>query len=129
MGIDPISTLELTELLRVFALLAGAALVVSVILLGWVLWRVRRIRLPADADFVMALRNTPLSVVLLLDALDFSLDFLSVPIAWTLLSRLGLQPLRGVTIVEELIPGTQLLPTMTAAWLFVRLFGRPRTRF
>lgn len=114
-------TINLQELFEVLLLVAGISLLISLVLLAWVLWRVRRVRLPANADFVTALRHTPFVVVLLLDALDLSLDFLAAPIAWTLLSRLGLAPLRGVTIIEELIPGTQLLPTMTIAWILVRL--------
>jgi uncharacterized iron-regulated membrane protein len=102
----------------------GTALVLALLLMGWVLWRVRRIKLPVDADFTTALRHTPFVVVLLLDLLDLGLDFLSAPIAWVLLTKLGLAPLRGVTIVEELIPGTQLIPTMTLAWLFVRIVKR-----
>lgn len=121
MPLDVTLTNNIQGLIQLILVMAGISLLVSFILLGWVLWRVRRIRLPADADFVTALRQTPFVVVLLLDALDLSLDFLSVPIAWTLLGRLGLTPLRGVTIVEELIPGTQLVPTMTIAWIFVRL--------
>ena len=83
-----------------------------------------RIHIPPDADFVTTLRHVPLSLVLFLDLLDFGLDFFSVPIAWVLLSKLGLQSLRGVTVVEEIIPGTQLLPTMTAAWFAARLLSR-----
>ena len=105
----------------------GAALVALVIGLGlavllgiWVLLRVRRLRLPEGADFMSALRHTPLSVVILLDLLDFSLDIFGAPVAWSLLSYLGLQPLRGINVVESLIPGTQLLPTMTLAWLAAR---------
>lgn len=71
-----------------------------------------------------ALQATPLAVVVLLDLLDLSLDFLSAPFAWVVLGYLGLKPLRGVTMVESLIPGTQVLPTMTAAWLFVRIRNR-----
>jgi hypothetical protein len=104
------------------ALMAGALLIASLLLI-WVIWRVRRIRLPADADFLTALRATPLVVVLLLDLLDFSLDFLSAPVSWLILSRLGLAPLRGVTAVEGLVPGTQMIPTMTAAWIIARLTG------
>lgn len=48
-------------------------------------------------------------MVLLLDLLDFSLDFLSAPIAWVILG------MRGVAVVEVLIPGTQFIPTMTLA--------------
>jgi len=96
-------------------------LLLSLLVAGFVVWRIKRIQLPPDADFMTALRATPLAVVILLDLLDFSLDFLSAPLAWTILSYLGLKPLRGVTVVESLIPGTQLLPTMTLAWLFARL--------
>ena len=108
--------------LLAFLLVAGAGLALALALLAWVLWRVRRIQLPEGARFLTALRATPLIVVILLDLLDMSLDFLSAPIAWTLLGHLGLSPLRGVTVVESLIPGTQLLPTMTASWIFSRLF-------
>ena len=102
--------------------LFGIALILALLLMGWVIWRVRRIQLPANADVFTALRATPLSVVLLLDLLDFSLDFLSAPIAWVILGRLGLAPLRGMAIVEELIPGTQFIPTMTIAWVVARLW-------
>ena len=107
-----------------YALLAlfGVALVLALLLIVWVIWRVRRIQLPPDADIFTALRATPLSVVILLDLLDFSLDFLSAPIAWVILGHLGLTPLRGVAIVEELIPGTQFIPTMTLAWILARLW-------
>jgi hypothetical protein len=30
-------------------------------------------------------------------------------------------------MVESLIPGTQLLPTMTVSWIFARLFVREAT--
>ena len=108
-------------------LVLGGALFFSVTLSGWVLWRVRKIQLPPDADFFTAMRATPLVVVVLLDVLDLTLDFLSAPVAWMLLNRLGLGPLRGVTVVEGLIPGTQIIPTMTLAWIGVRVFkiGRP----
>ena len=109
-------------LLTAFLLTSGVVLALALALLGWVLWRVRRIQLPEGTGFFSALRVTPLIVVILLDLLDLSLDFLSAPIAWTLLGYLGLSPLRGVTVVESLIPGTQLLPTMTLSWIVSRLF-------
>ncbi len=101
-----------------------AGLLLSVVLLIWVIWRVRRIDLPADADVLTALQRTPFVVVLLLDLLDLGLDIFSVPLTWPLLGRLGLAPLRGVTVIEGLIPGTQLIPTMTLAWLFARWLHR-----
>jgi hypothetical protein len=63
-------------------------------------------------------------VVLLLDLLDLGLDIFSVPLTWPLLGRLGLAPLRGVAVLEGIIPGTQLIPTMTMAWLFARWLKR-----
>jgi hypothetical protein len=107
--------------------LLGVGLCLALLLLGLVFWRVRKIHLPADADFLTALQATPFLVVVVLDLLDFSLDFLSVPISWLLLRRLGLGPLQGVTLLEEFIPGTQVIPTMTIAWLLARILRPQRT--
>jgi hypothetical protein len=57
--------------------LLGVGLCLALLLLGLVFWRVRKIHLPADADFLTALQATPFLVVVVLDLLDFSLDFLS----------------------------------------------------
>lgn len=112
---------DLNAILAIFLALSVIGLVLAILLLIWVLWRVKRIHLPEDADFLTTLRATPLSVVLLLDALDMAFDFLAMPFAWVLLGYLNLHALRGVSVVEAAIPGTQFLPTMTAAWLFARL--------
>ena len=114
--------IEWRPLLYTLLTFSAIGLGLTLLFLGWVIWRVRRIQLPEDAGFFTALRATPLVVVILLDLLDMSLDFLSAPIAWTLLSYLGLSPLIGVTVVESLIPGTQLLPTMSILWIVARLF-------
>ncbi len=107
-----------------FAILMLLSLVAAALLLILARRRLRHLNLPAYADFFTTLRAVPFSLVLFLDLLDFGLDFLSVPVAWVALGKLGLQGLRGVTLVEEIIPGTQLLPTMTAAWLLVRIYDR-----
>ena len=120
-----ISDIEPRQALTLFLVVVGIGLVLSLTLFTWVIWRVKRINFPADAGPVAALRATPFGVVALLDLLDLSLDFLAAPLAWTLLSYLGLLPLRGVTVLWALIPGTQALPIMTLAWLVVRL-GRSR---
>ncbi|HXV42555.1 MAG TPA: hypothetical protein VEC96_05800, partial [Anaerolineae bacterium] len=120
---DP-NTIDLTNVLYPLLALFGIALALAILLLLWIVWRVRRINLPPDADWVTALRATPFVVVVMLDLLDFSLDFLSAPFAWILLSYLGLKPLRAVTVIESLIPGTQFLPTMTAAWVIARFMKR-----
>ncbi len=112
--------IDLTNLLYTLLWVLGGVLVVAMLLLLWAIWSVRHINLPPNADFFTTLRATPFIVVLVLDLLDFSLDFLSAPIAWVFLSYLGLAPLRVVTTVETLIPGTQFLPTMTTAWIVAR---------
>jgi len=91
---------------------------------GYWAWRsLRRINLPEHLSFVEALQWTPLPVVILLDLLDFVFDVFAAPITWVLLGRIGLSPLRAVTMAEAVIPGTQLIPTMTLAWLGVRLLS------
>lgn len=119
--------ITLAEVLRFLAILAGIALVLALIVLVWVFWRIKHINLPPNADFFTALRYTPFSVVLLIDLLDMSLDFLAAPFAWIILGKLGLAPLRGVSVIESFIPGTQVLPTMTIAWVIARVVrGTPR---
>ena len=120
---DP-SSIDLTQFLYPLLILFGITLTLALLLLAWIIWRVRRINLPPDADWVTAMRATPFVVVLMLDLLDFSLDFFSAPFAWIILSYLGLKPLRAVTTIESLIPGTQFLPTMTAAWVIARFMKR-----
>lgn len=119
--------IDFNQLLFIALVWMGIALVLALVLLGWVLWRIKRIKLPPGADALTALRMTPFVVVVLLDLLDLGLDFLAAPFAWVLLGHLGLGPLRGVTVLESIIPGTQFLPTMTAAWVFARLTD-PRRR-
>ena len=116
-----LSETELQAALHLFMLVVGIGLLLSIVLLVWVMRKVKRINLPVDAGPVAALQATPFGVVVLLDLLDLTLDFLAAPLAWTLLSRLGLLPLRAVTVLWTLIPGTQVLPIMTMAWLVVRL--------
>ncbi|MGE5141743.1 MAG: hypothetical protein ACM3JD_19935 [Rudaea sp.] len=115
------STWDWNSVAYFIVLLFGAGLVVIAGLLLLVIWRVRRIDLPRGAGFATALRAAPLSVVLLLDALDWSLDIFSAPITWLLLDRLGLAPLRGVAVVKDLIPFDNFIPAMTLAWLAVRV--------
>ena len=117
---DP--TLQFSDLFKVLGIIILTALILAMLLAAWVFWRVRKINLPANADFFEALRATPFSVVLLLDLLDLSLDFLSAPFAWVILGKLGLEPLRAVSVVESFIPGTQALPTMTIAWIIARVW-------
>jgi hypothetical protein len=104
----------------------SVALILAIILLAIIIVQVRRIHVPPGAGFAETLLYTPFLVVLFLDVLDLALDFLSAPIAWIVLDRLGLKGLRGIATVESFIPFTQGIPTMTAAWIGVRLLGRDR---
>lgn len=113
-------------MLAIIGTMMAVGLVLAGLLVAWVFWKVRKINLPAGADFFDALRRTPLSVVIMLDLLDFSLDFLSAPISWVILNKLGLTPLRAVTMIESLIPGTEALPTMTLAWIIARVWKNVR---
>jgi len=115
---------EFISLGQVVLIAMLVSLVLAGVLIALTYRRLKSIRLPPGADFFTTLRHVPLSLVLFLDLLDFGLDFLSAPIAWVILGKLGLQSLRGVTVIEEVIPGTQVLPTMTAAWFAARLLSR-----
>lgn len=116
------------DILYILLSLMGIGLIAAILLLLWVIWRVKRMNLPADTGFLATLRVTPISVVILLDVLDFALDFLSAPFSWVILNYLGLKPLRTVTVIESLIPGSELLPTMTIAWVLARIIP-PDTTF
>lgn len=113
------------DVVRTFLTYLGVAMFISLLLglllLGWVAWQVKRIDVPEGADFAETLRYTPLTVVIMIDLLDFALDVLGAPVAWVILDRLGLKALRGVATVEALLPFTQLIPTMTLAWIGVRV--------
>lgn len=116
------SNLTGQDMLLILGIFIGTGLILSLLLAAWVFSTIRRIHLPPNADFFTTLRLTPLPVVILIDLLDLSLDFLSAPVAWVILDRLGLKPLRAISVVESMIPGTQLLPTMTAMWVVARVY-------
>lgn len=104
----------------------GIAGILALILFIILLTQVRKINVPPGAGFGETLLHTPFIVVLFLDVLDLALDFLSAPLAWVVLDRIGLKALRGFAAVESLIPFTQVIPTMTIAWIGVRLLGPRR---
>jgi hypothetical protein len=104
----------------------SVALVVALILLAIIFIQIRHIKVPPGAGFAETMLYTPILVVLFLDVLDLALDFLSAPIAWIVLDRLGLKGLRGIAAFESLVPFTQAIPTMTLAWIAVRVMGKDR---
>jgi hypothetical protein len=123
---EPIFNLELREFLIILAALFLISITLSLLLAAFIVWRIKKINLPPGADPITALRMTPLAVVIVLDVLDLSMDFLSAPVAWTILTYLGLHPLRMAAAIIGLVPGTQFLPMMTIAWFFARLGMRKR---
>ncbi len=124
-GIEQLTVSEaLTRGLVAFGVCAAIALVGAITLLVIAARQIMEVEVPEDADFFETLRAIPVTVPLALDLLDFAFDFFAAPIAWFVLEMLGLQALQMVTVFEGLIPGTQLIPTMTIAWLMVRAVKR-----
>jgi hypothetical protein len=121
-----LAQINLGSILAVIGAMLAVGIGLTAIAAAWVFFKVRRINLPAGTDFFAALRETPLSVVVLLDLLDFTFDIFSAPMSWLILSRLGLAPLRWVSTIEALIPGTEILPTMTISWVVARYWKKLR---
>ncbi len=118
--------IDLGPLITILLIISAIALVLSIALIVWLLWRIKRINLPPGADVMDALRASPLSVVIVLDLLDLALDIFSAPFTWILLTRLGLAPLRWVAVIKDLIPFSAWLPLMTLSWIGVRVLDRTR---
>ncbi len=118
--------IDLGPLITILLIISAIALVLSIALIVWLLWRIKRINLPPGADVMDALRASPLSVVIVLDLLDLALDIFSAPFTWILLTRLGLAPLRLVAVIKDLIPFSAWLPLMTLSWIGVRVLDRTR---
>jgi hypothetical protein len=97
-------------------------LVLVSLMLGLSAYKLRKLNIPANASFAETLHYTPILVVIAIDLLDLVLDVLAAPASWLILDRLGLKALRNVAAIEAIIPGTQLIPTLTLCWLGVRLF-------
>lgn len=111
---------QLWQFLGWFAAIAAVCLVVALLGLALIARQIRRLRVPRDADFFTTMRHVPLTLVVLLDLLDFSLDIFSAPLMWVALDRLGLPNLRNKAVVEALIPFTNVIPTFTLGWVAAR---------
>lgn len=114
------------EVAIVFAICAGGSLVGAIALLVVAARQIADIDIPENADFFETLQHVPLTVPLALDLLDMAFDIFAAPISWVILELLGLQSLQLVTVFEGLIPGTQLVPTLTIAWVISRLMRKKR---
>ncbi len=115
--------MEWGDLLKLFLAVAAVALVLAGIVLFWAFRTLRRIRVPANADYFTTVRAVPLSLMVGLDLLDLALDSFSAPIIWVILNRYGLQSLRNVASFEALIPITGPIPTLTLSWIAARAFN------
>ncbi len=123
---------EIRTLLYVLGSLLIICFLVGLLLVALTYRRMRRIKVPPNADFWTTIRAVPLLLVVGLDLLDLGLDMFSAPIVWVILSRFRLQALRNVATVEALIPFTQPIPTLTVAWFAARLLNlgqQPRHDF
>lgn len=112
--------MELQTILKVLGVIAVIALVLAAAVLAVAIRKLKRIRLPPDADFFTTIRAVPLSLAVGLDLLDLGLDVFSTPVIWWLLNRTGLQALRNVASFEALLPFTGPVPTLTIAWFAAR---------
>lgn len=105
---------------RTFVGLLTTYLALVVALLGLWLWvvvrMVRRVTVRLDDDGLLALRSVSVALPLVVDAVDLGLDLFGAPLAWLIADRSALKPLRGTSLLESLVPGTQILPLMTLGW-------------
>jgi hypothetical protein len=115
------------EFLRTFGQVVIVLLIVCVVLgltmLALVMRRLRRIRVPPNADFFTTIRAVPLGLVVGLDLLDAGLDMFAAPIVWTVLSRYRLQALRNIAAAQAIVPFTQPVPLLTISWFAARLLN------
>jgi len=111
------------NILTTLLIIMAVCVVVSLLGLLLVARSIRRLRIPADADFFTTMRHVPITLPILLDMLDFGLDVFAAPIAFVLLDRMGLRGLRNKAAIEALIPFTQPIPTFTLGWIAARVLG------
>lgn len=112
--------MELQTILKYIGGIILVALILAAVVLAVAIRKLRKVRVPPDADFFTAVRAVPFSLVVGLDLLDLGLDSFSAPIIWFILNKTGLQALRNVASFEAFIPFTGPIPTLTLAWLAAR---------
>jgi hypothetical protein len=118
-----ITTEDLRTIGLIFVALFLIGLVLSALLLAYAFRAMRHLDIPPDAGLADTLHAVPFLVVVGIDLLDLTLDFLAAPASWIILDRLGLKSLRNMATIEALIPGTQFIPTLTLGWIIVRVFN------
>lgn len=115
-----LQNIQLSDALLVIGGCMAVSLVGAIALLIIAARQVSEIEIPEGADFFETLQAVPITVPLALDLLDMAFDVFSAPISWIILELLGLRALQMITIFEGLIPGTQIIPTMTIAWFVAK---------
>lgn len=119
--------MELSTILQYVGIAILVILLLAAVVLAWAFQRLRRVRVPANADFFTTVRAVPLALVAGLDLLDLALDSFAAPLIWMILNRYNLGALRNVAAFEALIPFTGPIPTLTLAWLAARAFNLGET--
>lgn len=117
----------LRQSLLIIVLCMGGALIGAIALLITAARQIRDLDIPEDADFFETLQHVPITVPIALDLLDLAFDFFAAPIAWVILELMGLQALQMITVLEGIIPGTQVIPTLTIAWVLSRTIKKRQT--
>lgn len=119
--------MELYDIIILVAMVMGISLIISIVGLTMIMRRIQTIDIPHTTDFFTTLHHVPLSLVILLDLLDFSLDMFAAPISWVILNRMGLQNLRNAATIQAIVPGSSMLPMLTISWVLARMFnlGKP----
>lgn len=113
----------LMQALGMLLVAMGVAVVIALVGLALMIRSIRNISVPSNAGFFTTMHYIPLTLVVLLDLLDFGLDIFAAPISWIILHRMGLSGLRNKAALEALIPFTQPIPTFTLSWFLARLFN------
>lgn len=114
----------LQTLLVAIGVVALLAVMVAGLLLWWLHGRLKLLRIATDTGLGETLRTVPFTLMLALDLLDMGLNFFSAPFVWILFNRMGWNKLRNLATAAAAIPGTQLVPVLTIAWIVARIAGR-----
>lgn len=121
---EPLQNIQWADVFLVVGGCMAVSLIGAIALFIIAARQVSEIEIPEGADFFETLQAIPITVPLALDLLDMAFDVFSAPISWIILELLGLRPLQMITVFEGLIPGTQLIPTMTIAWVVSRVMKK-----
>lgn len=118
----------LQSILIAFGVVALLAIATAAAILWWLHSRLKLLRIARDTGLGETLRAVPFALVLALDLLDMGLNLFSAPLVWILFHRMGWHKLRNLATAAAAIPGTQLVPVLSIAWIVARIAGRRADR-